>query len=104
VSVRAFRTITLSLIANTPDQSTQLNSTADLRLALLHLLPLAGHLYTDSDHIWHMEALAWLASADPGLLVATAFRRVDLSDQTFVAEGRGWWEELPEFRVANVWS
>jgi protein phosphatase len=72
------------------------NSIADLRLAPFHLLASASHVYTDADHIWHMETLSRLASADPGLLLATAFRRVDLADEVSVTEATSWWEELTE--------
>jgi hypothetical protein len=43
-----------------------------------------------------METVARLASADPGLLIATAFRRVDLADEASVADATNWWEELTE--------
>jgi protein phosphatase len=72
------------------------NSIADLRLAPFHLLGSTGRVYTDADHIWHMETLSRLASADPGLLVETAFRRVDLSGETSVAEATTWWKELTQ--------
>ncbi|MBV8552611.1 MAG: polynucleotide kinase-phosphatase [Acidobacteriaceae bacterium] len=70
------------------------NSIADLRLAPFHLLASAGRVYTDADHIWHMETLSKLVAADPGLLIATAFRRVDLADGASVADATNWWEEL----------
>ena len=72
------------------------NSIADLRLAPFHLLASANRVYTDSDHMWHMETLSRLASADPSLLLATAFKHVDLSDGGSVADATSWWEELTE--------
>ncbi len=72
------------------------NSIADLRLAPFHLLAAVGRVYTDADHIWHMETLSRLAAADPALLVSTAFRRVDLLDEASVADATSWWQELTE--------
>jgi protein phosphatase len=37
-------------------------SVADLRLAPFHLLAAEGRVFTDHDHLWHMEALAELAA------------------------------------------
>ena len=39
---------------------------------------------------------ARLAAADPDLLLATPFRRVDLGDETSVAEATRWWEEMTD--------
>lgn len=71
-------------------------SISDLRLAPFHLLASAGRVYSDADHIWHMETLARLAAADPELLLATPFKRVDLGDERSIAEATRWWEELTE--------
>ncbi len=72
------------------------SSVADLRLAPFHLLASEGAVHVDRDHAWHMETLAELCAADPEVLLATTFQRVDLAD----AEARGrcarWWEELTE--------
>lgn len=44
--------------------------------------------------MWHIETLARLAAADPDLLLATPFRRVELADEASVAEATRWWEDL----------
>ena len=72
------------------------HSISDFRLAPFHVLTSAGRVYSDADHIWHMETLARFAAADPDLLASTPFRRVDLGDETGVAEATRWWEELTE--------
>ncbi|MCU0495096.1 MAG: polynucleotide kinase-phosphatase [Chloroflexaceae bacterium] len=66
----------------------------DLRLAPFHLLASAGAVHVDKPHQWHMAALARLAAADPGLLVATATCTVELNDPASEAAAIAWWEEL----------
>lgn len=67
------------------------NSVNDLKLAPFHLLATEGAVHTDKPHDWHMNTLARLAG---GILVATPFRVIDLTDPTSEAEGIHWWEEL----------
>jgi protein phosphatase len=67
---------------------------ADLKLAPFHLLAGEGKVHIDQCHDWHMAQLASLAAADPGLIVATPHRMIDLTD----AEARdaviAWWAEM----------
>lgn len=72
------------------------NSLDDLRLAPFHLLATEGAVYTDKNHLWHMETLAALAKEDPGLLTATRHMAVDLAGPESEAAGVRWWEELTE--------
>ena len=51
-------------------------------------------MHGDKDHLWHMVAAHRLAAADPALLLATAYRRIDLDDATQVAEAIAWWEAM----------
>jgi hypothetical protein len=66
----------------------------DLRLAPFHLLATEGRTYFDRDHAWHMETLRTLALADPGLLRATPYRVVPLSDPAEVEAAIQWWTDL----------
>lgn len=66
----------------------------DLRLAPFHLLATEGRVHDERDHAWHMTELARLCDADPGWLVATPWREVDLGDEAAVAAAVSWWEEL----------
>ncbi len=66
----------------------------DLRLAPFHLLATEGKTYFDRDHAWHMETLRTLSLADPGLLRATPYRVVPLSDPAEVEAAIQWWTEL----------
>jgi protein phosphatase len=65
-----------------------------LKLAPFHVLASEGAVHVDRNHEWHMTTLAKLAAADPELLVATPFRRVDLENPAEVAAAVSWWAEL----------
>ena len=67
------------------------NSVNDLKLAPFHLLATAGKVHTDKPHDWHMDTLSKLAG---GIIVATPFRVIDVTDSNSEAEGIRWWEEL----------
>jgi len=67
------------------------NSVEDLKLAPFHLLATEGKVHTDKPHDWHMQTLARLAG---GIIVATPFRIVDVTDPASEATGIQWWEEL----------
>lgn len=68
----------------------------DLRIAPFHLLASEGAVHDGKDHLWHMGAAHRLAAADPALLVATRYRRIDLDDATAVTAATTWWEEMTE--------
>lgn len=69
-------------------------SLADLKLAPFHLLATEGSVHSDKDHVWHMTILGRLCDSDLGLLLATPYKLVDLSDETSQKEGIDWWEQL----------
>ena len=66
----------------------------DLRLAPFHLLASEGRTHTDRDHVWHMETLGAICRQDEGLLIATPYRVIDVTEADEVAAGIAWWEEL----------
>jgi protein phosphatase len=68
----------------------------DLRLAPFHLLATEGGVHVDRSHRWHMEELATICGADPGVLVATPYREVALSDAAEVSAAIAWWEEITD--------
>jgi protein phosphatase len=67
------------------------NSVDDLKLAPFHLLASEGKVYADKPNDWHMQTLARLAG---GIIVATPFRVIDVTNSESEAEGTRWWEEL----------
>jgi polynucleotide kinase-phosphatase len=66
----------------------------DLKLAPFHLLATEGKTYFDRDHAWHMETLRALSLADPGLLRATPYRVVDLTNPAEIEAATEWWLAL----------
>ena len=69
-------------------------SLSDLKLAPFHLLATEGQVHTGKDHVWHMEKLARVCAAESGLLLATPYKLVDITDPESQATGIRWWEEL----------
>ena len=69
-------------------------SVSDLKLAPFHLLATEGQVHVQRDHVWHMEKLAEVCKAGDGLLLATSYRKVDVTDTASVEEATQWWEEL----------
>ncbi len=69
-------------------------SVSDLKLAPFHLLATEGQVHVQKDHVWHMEKLGELCRASDGLLLATPYKPVDVTDTTTVEEATGWWGEL----------
>ncbi len=71
-----------------------IQSVSDLKLAPFHLLATEGQVHVQRDHVWHMEKLAEVCKASDGLLLATSYRQVDVTDTASVEEATQWWEEL----------
>jgi protein phosphatase len=69
-------------------------SVSDLKLAPFHLLATEGQVHMQRDHAWHMEKLAEVCKASDGLLRATPYKLVDVTDAASVDETTRWWEEL----------
>jgi len=72
----------------------KVDSVSDLKVAPFHLLATEGEVHVQRDHVWHMEKLAAICNRSDGLLLATPYRLVDVTDSTSVAEAIRWWEEL----------
>lgn len=67
---------------------------SNLKLAPFHLLASEGAVHTDKNHPWHLQTLAQICAADEGLLLATPYQVVDVTDAASQAVGIRWWEEL----------
>jgi protein phosphatase len=70
------------------------HSVDDLKLAPFHLLATEGHVHRQRDHVWHMEKLADICKKSDGLLLATPYKVVDVTDAASIGEAVSWWEEL----------
>ena len=69
-------------------------SVSDLKLAPFHLLATEGQVHVQQNHVWHMDKLAEICKASDGLLLATAYKQVDVTDAASVDDATRWWEEL----------
>jgi len=69
-------------------------SVSDLKLAPFHLLATEGQVHVQRDHVWHMEKLAEICKAGNGLLLATPYKVVDVTDTLSVDAATQWWEEM----------
>ncbi len=67
------------------------NSVDDLKLAPFHLLAAEGKVHVDKPNDWHMQTLARLAG---GILIATPFQVVEVTNPDSEAAAVRWWEEL----------
>jgi protein phosphatase len=80
----------------------------DYKLAPFHLMATEGQVHTGKEHVWHMKALHRICDADPEVLLATTYKKVDLSDEQNAATVIRWWEELTESggegMVVKPWS
>jgi polynucleotide kinase-phosphatase len=72
----------------------RVDSVSDLKVVPFHLLATEGAVHVQRDHVWHMEKLAAICNRSDGLLLATPYRLVDVTDSTSVTEATRWWEEL----------
>jgi len=72
------------------------NSIDDLKLAPFHLLATEGAVHTQQNHVWHMRALAEICAHDPGLLLTTTFKEVDVTVPEQEQAGIAWWNALTE--------
>ena len=66
----------------------------DLKLAPFHLLASEGGVHVGQDHVWHMETLGRICRKDEALLLATPYRKIDVTDEASCAAGVDWWLEL----------
>jgi protein phosphatase len=71
-------------------------SVNDLKLAPFHLLATEGQVHVQRDHVWHMEKLVEVCKASDGLLLATAYKQVDVTDPASIEKATWWWQELTE--------
>lgn len=67
------------------------NSVDDLKLAPFHLLATEGKVHVDKSNDWHMQTLARLAG---GIVIATPFQVVDVTNPESEAVAIRWWEQL----------
>lgn len=72
------------------------DSLQGIKLAPFHLLATEKATHFNKNHEWHMNKLSELASASDGLIMATPFKIIDLTDPQSFEEGVQWWFKLTE--------
>jgi protein phosphatase len=81
------------------------NSVDDLKLAPFHLLATEGKVHIDKSNDWHIQTLARLAG---GILIATPFCAVEVTNPESEAAAIRWWEALTarsgEGMVVKPWD
>lgn len=65
-----------------------------VRLAPFALLAAAGRSFAEQPHTWHLDIADRLVAADPQLFTTTKRLVVDTGDETSVAGGVAWWEDM----------
>jgi protein phosphatase len=66
----------------------------DYKLAPFHILATEGRTHLDKNHQWHMEVITKYCAGAP--MMATAYRIVNLDDETNVADAISWWTDMTE--------
>jgi protein phosphatase len=66
----------------------------DYKIAPFHILASAGKQWTGENHEWHMEEIRKICAADPVILQATAYRVVELGDESSINDATEWWLHL----------
>ncbi|MEP3479593.1 MAG: polynucleotide kinase-phosphatase [Fuerstiella sp.] len=66
----------------------------DFQLAAFHVLATEGTVHADKDHVWHMQEVSKICSADSGLLLPTTNRIVNLGSSADVAAAVDWWTQI----------
>ncbi|PPK98730.1 protein phosphatase [Kineococcus xinjiangensis] len=65
-----------------------------VRLAPFQVLAAGGATFAERPHTWHLGLADRLVDTDPGTFAGTRRLAVDVTDETSVAAGVRWWEEL----------
>ena len=69
-------------------------SVDDYRIAPFHILATEGKVWNNENHLCHLEVIRdYITGTDP-IFTATRHLKVDLNDETSVANGVDWWLEL----------
>jgi len=91
VRTGARRAMTADYVAAYRRYCWPVNSVDDLKLAPFHLLATEGKVHLDRPNDWHMQTLARLAG---GIVIATPYQVVEVTNPDSEAVAIRWWEEL----------
>jgi protein phosphatase len=71
-------------------------SLEDYRIAPFHILATEGKTWNGENHILHMKYIAKYMTGHDPVFMPTNYLLVDLLDESSVADGVKWWEEMTE--------
>ena len=71
-------------------------SVDDLKIAPFHILAVEGRVFSDKEHIWHMETIRKYSTGTDPIFIATDHIAVDVNDESSVQNGILWWMSLTE--------
>ncbi len=71
-----------------------IRSLDDYKLAPFHILASENSFNLDRDHLWHMDRIAELCAADPGIFRNTTYKLVDLEAPDTLTAATDWWTEM----------
>jgi protein phosphatase len=71
-------------------------SVDDLKLAPFHILATEEKVHVDQDHQWHMTALTRICQKGEGLLLATPYQVIDVTNSQDEESGTKWWRDLTD--------
>ena len=69
-------------------------SVDDLKIAPFHILAVEGQVFSDKEHIWHMETIRKYCTGTDPIFIATDHIAVDVNDENSVQNGISWWLSL----------
>lgn len=64
------------------------------KLAPFHILASERKLWTNENHVWHMEEIKKICAADPEILLATPYKIVDIDNAADMQDATEWWLTL----------
>ncbi|MEN8216625.1 MAG: polynucleotide kinase-phosphatase [Pseudomonadota bacterium] len=70
------------------------NNINDLKVAPFHILATEGQVHTDKLHLWHLNRVAQICQYDAGIMIATPYKTVEVTDPDSENEGIVWWQKL----------
>ena len=69
-------------------------SVDDLKIAPFHILAVEGQVFSDKEHILHMETIKKYCTGTDPIFIATNYIAVDVNDESSVQSGISWWLNL----------
>ena len=72
----------------------EVNGIEDYRVAPFHILATEGAVWSNQNHIWHMDTIKNYMTGEDPVITATNHILVEVNQETSIQAGVKWWEEL----------